>query len=329
MGFSSSLPRPVAALYPSVLLSVVLGYWVSLTPAMENYLRKNVQPILQDTSVWRSSGTFLQRQWEWVYESFRDEYQLATVGTFLVIMVCLLVMSSLYTFMDLTGRPAVLVRYKIQANVNPPPVDPAQFAKVGLQMIPNTLLTLAIIYLLQPLMVWRGMEFGRELPSVWRLLLDFPVCVLMQEMGFYYGHRLVHVPYLYKRIHKRHHEFKAPMSVVAPYSHPIEHVTSNVIPLFTGPILAGCHVVTMWLWLAYLMYETTTDHSGYHMPFARSPEFHDYHHAKFNYNYGTTGLLDWLHGTDSAFRQSTAWKRHRILFGTTPLSESIPDTKTK
>eukprot|EP00058_Branchiostoma_floridae_P004080 XP_002589568.1 hypothetical protein BRAFLDRAFT_81525 [Branchiostoma floridae] len=53
-GFTTSLPRPVAALYPSVLLSLVLDYWVSLTPAVDTYLRVNVQPILQKN--WWSDG---------------------------------------------------------------------------------------------------------------------------------------------------------------------------------------------------------------------------------------------------------------------------------
>ena len=36
-------------------------------------------------------------------------------------------------------------------------------------------------------------------------------------------------------------------------------------------------------------------------------------------------MLDYLHGTNIVFRQTKAYKRHMILLGFTPLSESIPD----
>lgn len=36
-------------------------------------------------------------------------------------------------------------------------------------------------------------------------------------------------------------------------------------------------------------------------------------------------MLDYLHGTDTVFKQTKAYKRHMILLGFTPVSESIPD----
>jgi len=46
-------------------------------------------------------------------------------------------------------------------------------------------------------------------------------------------------------------------------------------------------------------------HSGYHLPFQPSPEFHDFHHKIFNSNFGGShGLLDYLHGTDANWQRS-------------------------
>ena len=39
--------------------------------------------------------------------------------------------------------------------------------------------------------------------------------MLTEDFFFYWGHRLMHLPYLYKRIHKQHHEFKNPVSMAA------------------------------------------------------------------------------------------------------------------
>lgn len=50
---------------------------------------------------------------------------------------------------------------------------------------------------------------------------------------------------------------------------------------------------------------------------------------RFNQCYGVLGVLDFLHGTDKMFRQTKAFERHKVLFGLTPLSESIPDPPKK
>lgn len=42
---------------------------------------------------------------------------------------------------------------------------------------------------------------------------------------------------------------------------------------------------------------TATVHSGFDF-FGGKARMHDLHHEKFNLNYGSLGLLDWVHGTD-------------------------------
>lgn len=49
---------------------------------------------------------------------------------------------------------------------------------------------------------------------------------------------------------------------------------------------------------------TLNSHSGYNMPFHfGSNYYHDFHHEKFNYCFGVLGVLDYIHGTDSLFKQ--------------------------
>ena len=52
-----------------------------------------------------------------------------------------------------------------------------------------------------------------------------------------YYSRFLHHPRLYKHIHKKHHEWTAPIGIVALYSHPIEHVFSNLVPVALGMLL--------------------------------------------------------------------------------------------
>lgn len=56
-------------------------------------------------------------------------------------------------------------------------------------------------------------------------------------------------------------------------------------------------MLTFWAFLGYELFVTATVHSGFDF-FGGKARMHDLHHEKFNLNYGSLGLLDWVHGTD-------------------------------
>lgn len=67
-------------------------------------------------------------------------------------------------------------------------------------------------------------------------------------------------------------------------------------------MILHCHIVSFWVFLAVELLETTTVHSGYDF-LSGIARKHDSHHERFVINFGTIGLLDWLHGTDGRGRK--------------------------
>ncbi|CAG2101437.1 unnamed protein product [Medioppia subpectinata] len=84
-------------------------------------------------------------------------------------------------------------------------------------------------------------------PNYWRILIHLLICVVIEEMGFYYSHRLLHLNKFYKYIHSKHHHWTVPTAIAASYCHPIEHIISNVLPIvlqihsLQTPSLDGSH----------------------------------------------------------------------------------------
>eukprot|EP00050_Salpingoeca_kvevrii_P006790 m.291675 g.291675 ORF g.291675 m.291675 type:complete len:458 (+) comp12501_c0_seq1:1-1374(+) len=116
-----------------------------------------------------------------------------------------------------------------------------------------------------------------------------------RDFHFYLAHRLLHVRALYKFVHSLHHR----NTDIEPFSglcmHPVEHLYyySCILPsvfLTTSPFLLYWNAV-------HLLLSPAASHSGWEDHW-QSDQFHYLHHAKFECNYGTSGVpFDKLFGT--------------------------------
>merc|ERR1719240_137343 len=102
---------------------------------------------------------------------------------------------------------------------------------------------------------------------------------------FYWSHRAFHLPFLYKHIHKIHHEVKAPFGICALYFHPIEHIQAAFEGMAPA-LLLGSHISIYILWTFIATLAVLVHHNGYDWepyvpdsirPFASMTQQHDYH----------------------------------------------------
>jgi sterol desaturase/sphingolipid hydroxylase (fatty acid hydroxylase superfamily) len=121
----------------------------------------------------------------------------------------------------------------------------------------------------------------RYLPGAVTTFATMMVCMMCHDFIFYHGHRTLHHPKLYKHIHKKHHEWQAPIAAAATYANPLEHIVTWIFSASAGLMIMAAPIPVIWVWYCWLGFQVQSDHSGYHFPLMFSPEFHDYHHLKY------------------------------------------------
>ncbi|KAJ3118838.1 hypothetical protein HDU96_007580 [Phlyctochytrium bullatum] len=262
-----------------------------MTPFSENVMLFAIIGLFSAFAV-SESGNQL---WEKYAGRYTSE-QLFFGGTFIYSTAIYWICSLLYAVLDLWHAPREFFRLKIQDTKT---TTLADFRKASLQVLFNQFfLNLPLGYLSRNMWESRGCSASAPLPSPFILVRDLVAFGVIEEILFYYSHRMLHHRSIYKYIHKQHHEFTAPCGVAATYAHPIEHFFSNMFPIVVGPYVMRSHLLTYWMWLTVAILTTIATHSGFVLPGMPNGLRHDFHHYRFNSYYGVIGVLDFLHGTD-------------------------------
>lgn len=137
--------------------------------------------------------------------------------------------------------------------------------------------------------------------------LQFAELLVLSDVGFYFGHRLVHsVPWLW-RCHEVHHSSER-LDWLSTYRvHPVDQVFNSTIISLPGLALgfaptAFLAYATLYRFHAMLLHSNLRLSFGWLNRVVASPHFHHWHHANdpaaYDKNFGgQLVILDWLFGT--------------------------------
>ncbi len=126
-------------------------------------------------------------------------------------------------------------------------------------------------------------------------------------------HMLMHSNMFYKHVHKLHHTYSQPVSIISAHAHPIEFILGNLVPLGFASMLLGSrmHFFTFVAIGTTRILGTSIGHSGYDIefewtelfPFRSTTRYHDYHHegnVKDNLA-DSTVIFDWIIGRNTNY----------------------------
>ncbi len=189
--------------------------------------------------------------------------------------------------------------------------------RVILQEIRLSLVSSAVYAAPAALVLVRWLDGGTKIYTDWSthggapyILLSAFLYLLVQDSYYYWAHRLMHHPRLFRLMHAGHHRSRQPTPFASFAFDPAEAVvTAWLLPAMTCFIPVHIGVV-----IALLVLMTVTavmNHSGWEMlpesfvygPIGRqliSATHHSLHHTRFDANYGLYfRLWDRIMGTDA------------------------------
>lgn len=245
-------------------------------------------------------------------------FLLFTGTTFLIIFLRYLFISGIYHFIFYKWlRPQFQNRI-----INLNPKTPHQYK----QEILRSAITSFIFALSGTILLilwqkgWTGIYLSWTAYPLWYLPVSLLIAMLIHETYYYWLHRWMHRPKIYRVIHKWHHESIETSSMTSFSFHPIESVLQALmIPVLI--IFLPMHIGVLMLFLVIMTISATINHAGVEIYPANFNQHwlgkwiigathHDLHHKEFRYNFGLYFTF-WDHWMKTESPKSDTWfKQH-------------------
>lgn len=153
------------------------------------------------------------------------------------------------------------------------------------------------------LSIWAGIELGvlrfYEDPAAlgWTWFwISVVLLIVLHDAWFYWTHRLIHDPRLFRRFHRTHHKSQNPTPFTA-YAFDTEEAIINGVFLLIAAAILPLSGLAAFIFTAHMMFRNAIGHCGYELfpskkdgrplfDWMTTVTHHDLHHAQAGYNYG-------------------------------------------
>ena len=150
-------------------------------------------------------------------------------------------------------------------------------------------------YLLERFGVLHGNAVAASWGPVW-FWASLALMIVAHDAYFYWAHRLMHDPRLFRRFHRRHHKSHNPSPFTA-YSFDLGEAAVMALFVPAWVVLVPTQWEVVGLFVLHQIYRNTLAHSGYELMPVRADgrplldmftttTHHDLHHAQAGWNYG-------------------------------------------
>uniref|UniRef100_A0A8C8A2V8 Fatty acid hydroxylase domain-containing protein n=1 Tax=Oryzias sinensis TaxID=183150 RepID=A0A8C8A2V8_9TELE len=232
----------------------------------------------------------LQGLWEYVRagqeEILLSPYLPASCALLMHVLLC-----APFLALDALGSVCQRVRsWRITAGSDPPPT-PRQwldcFCRILCRYVTVVLPASALFQRL------RSPRLPQLAPSCWQLFVEVLACVLLFDAFFFVWHYYIHrIPWLYRSIHKAHHQHRNPFALAAQDASSAELLSLLLLSLSCAWLL-GCHPLSEVIFHLLNSWLAVEDHCGYNLPLASHRLFpflggaphHQTHHKIKCFNY--------------------------------------------
>lgn len=151
-------------------------------------------------------------------------------------------------------------------------------------------------FFLEPLSAYNQVFYDFSARPTWYHILCFPIMMLLHDTYFYWMHRTMHHPKIFKIAHLVHHKSHNPSPWAAYAFHPIEAFFESLI----GPIILLLLPVHFLIFIGFFVFQIVYNiygHSGYEFfpkgfhqhwlgKWINTSVHHNLHHKYFDNSYG-------------------------------------------